>query len=704
MIGVTPPNPTHPAEATQTPPRPLASYAIVLVSAAALALTGQLSTLALAIHAVAVIVSLRLRNHPRAWQRNATVLNAGLLGSIGFALALWLRGDLAVLALAHFAHLAQALQLLDARTRRSDFLLVALALFQMVLAANLTDSIFFPPLLLAFLVATVWTLVVHTLWMEAIAAGEAWSPQRAFAPHLLRTTLLASAGSVALALVIFLFLPRLHSGALVSTGGIGGAAAGFSDRVSLGDLGRIRRDPTIALRVETLRGVAPPAEQAYYRGLAFDHFDGRNWSVTPGTREPLAITADLGVRVGKSSREPDLLQRVLREPVASGVLFGAGRAVQIEGGVGRLERDRNGGLYAPESGEDRVQYEVESETQQPSSADLRTDRALVPERGGERYLAMPPLAPELFALAEQVMSGAGSDVERVWAVERWLREKGRYSDTPPPDRGDDPRSPVERFVLEHTEGHCEYFASAMVMLLRSQAIPARLVNGFAGGRSNELGGFVEVSRADAHAWVEVSFEHAGWVRFDPTPPDLRLRASQVGMLVQLLDVAGAAEHWWYRHVVEFDRSDQLRALRSGWLAWQRWRDEQATHTATAPRAPRTGWRDLPWLQWARPAVATLLCAMLVAGLVRWRRRHARRGPLPVAYGEALRLLKDERGLVRDAAMPARDFARQAARAMPAAAAAAFWTLTEDYLRERFGGHRPAAPRRALRALRDSLRA
>jgi transglutaminase-like putative cysteine protease len=695
---------TRVSATNQTPPRPLASYAIVLVSAAALVLTGQVSTLAIAIHAVAVIVSLRLRNHPRAWQRNATVLNAGLLGSIGFSLSLWLRGDLALLALAHFAHLAQALQLLDARSRRSDFLLVALALFQIVLAANLTDSILFPPLLLAFLVATVWTLVVHTLWMETIAAGEAWSPQRAFAPRLLRTTLLASAGTAALALVIFLFLPRLHAGALGSRGGIGGAAAGFSDRVSLGDIGRIRRDPAIALRIETLRGVAKPPEQAYYRGLAFDHFDGRHWSVTQGARDPLGVAADLGVRVGSSSREPDLVQRILREPVESGVLFGAARPLEIEGGIGRIERDRNGGLYAPESSEDRVQYVVESETHLPTSAELRDDRALAPERGGERYLEMPALSPALFALTEQIMSGAGNDADRVSAVERWLREKGRYSDTPPAERADDPRSPIEHFVLENTEGHCEYFASAMVMMLRSQGIPARLVNGFAGGRDNEFGGFVEVSRSDAHAWAEVSFEHAGWVRFDPTPPDLRMRAAHLGMLAQLRDVAGAAEHWWYQHVVEFDRSAQLRALRSGWLAWQQWRGERATPTAIAPRAPHSGWRQLPWLQWARPAVAALLGATLIAGLVRWRRRSARRGSLPVAYGEALRLLEEERGLVRDAALPARDFARRAARVMPPAAAAAFWTLTEDYLRQRFGGHRPAAPRRALRALRDSLRA
>jgi hypothetical protein len=91
-------------------------------------------------------------------------------------------------------------------------------------------------------------------------------------------------------------------------------------------------------------------------------------------------------------------------------------------------------------------------------------------------------------------------------------------------------------------------------------------------------------------------------------------------------------------------------------------------------------------------------------VTRWRRRVVRRGPLPAHYAEALRLLEDERGLVRESAVPARDFARVAARAMPPAAAAAFWTLTEAYLCERFGGRRSAPPRRALRALRDSLRA
>ncbi|RIK89644.1 MAG: hypothetical protein DCC71_25895, partial [Proteobacteria bacterium] len=591
------------------PPRPLASYAIVLVSAAALALTGQVSTLALALHAAAVVASLRTRSAPGAWQKRPLALNAGLVFALCFAAALWLRGALALVALAHFTHLAQALQLLDARARRSDFLLVALALFQMILAANLTDSILFPPLLLAFLVATVWTLIQHTLWMEAIRAGEVWSAQRAVAPRLLRTTLLASAASVALAFVIFLLLPRLQSGPLLTGNGLGGASAGFSDRVSLGDIGRIRRDPTLALRVETLRGEAPPQAEAYWRGLAFDHFDGRSWSVTPSVREPIAPASDLGVRVGWSKSPPDLVQRVLREPVASGVLFGAGAPLRLEGGLGRIQADRNGGLYAPDTSQERVQYTIASRTRWPDAAALRTERALPPERAGERYLALPALAPEVHALAREITASSDDDAARALAVERWLREHGRYSDTPPADRPGDPRSPIERFLLERTEAHCEYFASAMVVLLRAVGIPARLVNGFAGGRTNEFGGFVEISRADAHAWVEVHFERAGWVPFDPTPPDLRLRGAHGDWLAELRDLAGAAEHWWYQHVVEFDRSAQLRALRSGWIAWQRWRSEREPAGAAAgDRAPADRWRGVPLAQWLPPLAAVAAAA------------------------------------------------------------------------------------------------
>src|SRR5205814_6082250 len=111
-----------------------------------------------------------------------------------------LSGAPSTVALAHFATSSQGLQLIDARPRRTEFLLVALALFQVVLAANLTDSVFFTPLLVAFVFSAVWTLLVHTLRSEALEAGQARDLPRAFTPGLARTTLVASGGAVLLAI------------------------------------------------------------------------------------------------------------------------------------------------------------------------------------------------------------------------------------------------------------------------------------------------------------------------------------------------------------------------------------------------------------------------------------------------------------------------------------------------------------------------
>jgi transglutaminase-like putative cysteine protease len=691
-----------PEAAVASPPRPLSSYGLAVVSGAALAVTGQLSPIALSVHSAALVASLYLRTAPRAWQRSAWILNGALAAVVLFAMASWLRGGLALVALAHFAYLAQALQLLDARPRRSDFLLVALSLFQMILAANLTDSLLFPPLLLAFVLAMVWTLVVHTLWSEALAAGEPWCAERALAPGLLRTTLAAAGLSLVLAFGIFLVLPRVRSGALAAPGLVAIPQAGFSDRIALGDLGRIREDPTVVMRVETIAGVAPAREDAYWRGLAFDHFDGRTWSVTPPRRVLLSRGADLGLSLSRARQPADLEQSVLREPVAAGVLFSEGVPTELEGSLGRLESDPNGGLYAPESSGERVQYQVTTASRPPAAAQLEDDRALAPGHEGARYLALPPLSDAVSALARRITEGFDGDAARVAAIEGHLRRTGRYSDRPPPEDPRDPRSPIEAFLLEETSGHCEYYATGMVVLLRSLGIPARLVNGFAGGSENAIGGFVELARSDAHAWVEVHYEKAGWVRYDPTPADARLRVADGRWLVQLRNVASALEHWWYQNVVEFDRSHQMRALRDGWLAWRRWRSESGSRSAN-PGAARTG---RPSFDGRRLLPLGVGLVGLGAGGFLWRRRRHRdtvRTRLPGAYADALRLLRRHRGLVRGASTSARDFAREASCHVPPAAAAAFWSLTEDYLAERFGARRPPTARAALHALRDTLR-
>jgi hypothetical protein len=165
-------------------------------------------------------------------------------------------------------------------------------------------------------------------------------------------------------------------------------------------------------------------------------------------------------------------------------------------------------------------------------------------------------------------------------------------------------------------------------------------------------------------------------------------------------LASALELWWFQRVVGFDRSDQIRALKRAWLAWRAAREERSAprHTARRPPGKRP---DLvaalrPLLPWFAAA------AIALAGLA-WRRRNSSDpAQPPAAYAKALRLLA-RRGLKREPATTARDFAARVSSEQPAAVAAAFRTLTETYLAERFGG-RPAGPTlAALETLRESLR-
>ena len=192
-------------------PRPTSAWALVTVASATLWMTQQLDAWVVAAQGLAILLSLWRRERPFAWQGSALALNFGMIAIVGVTIAVALRGEPSTIALAHFAALTQGLQLLDARPRHTEFLLVTMALFQVILASNLTDSVFFPPLLVAFVFATVWTLLVHTLRSEALEAGDPRGVSRAITPGLMRMTLIASSLSVVLALLLFITLPRLRS-------------------------------------------------------------------------------------------------------------------------------------------------------------------------------------------------------------------------------------------------------------------------------------------------------------------------------------------------------------------------------------------------------------------------------------------------------------------------------------------------------------
>src|SRR5205823_4276291 len=119
-------------------------------------------------------------------------------------------------------------------------------------------------------------------------------------------------------------------------------------------------------------------------------------------------------------------------------------------------------------------------------------------------------------LARSLTAASLTDLERARAIERALRTGYGYTlELPATEEAD----PLAHFLFSRRKGHCEYFASAMAVLLRSIGIPARLATGFQSGVYNSISDLWLIRTRDAHSWVEAWIPGRGWTTFDPTPAD-----------------------------------------------------------------------------------------------------------------------------------------------------------------------------------------
>jgi hypothetical protein len=158
----------------------------------------------------------------------------------------------------------------------------------------------------------------------------------------------------------------------------------------------------------------------------------------------------------------------------------------------------------------------------------------------EEALALPPRVDErLRALARELAPPGASARARLEATLRHLHLGYDYTLAPGAFRTDDP---LAEFLFEKRAGYCEYFASAAVVLLRLQGVPARFVKGLASGPHSHQGAGLHVLReSDAHAWLEAFVPGEGWVEADPTPPaQLDAARAAPGALARLFERARAA--------------------------------------------------------------------------------------------------------------------------------------------------------------------
>ncbi|HEX2091736.1 MAG TPA: transglutaminaseTgpA domain-containing protein [Longimicrobiaceae bacterium] len=598
-----------------------------------------------------------------AWTERA--IRTGVLGLFAWAayVAFVAAGDFmpAVMAMLLFLLVGETLRPLETR---NDMRLYALSFALMIASTAYSPGLGFAVAFVAYVVLTTLALMTGHLRREGERFGVGGVPAgRSF----LSATAALSGVTVLCSVAVFLVFPRLPRHWNVR-GRPGGAAvmAGFGDPVSLAEHGgRISSNPEVAFRVEFPEGRPAAAGALHWRGRSYDRFDGTRWSRTPGipfaTLPPSTYRARWGVPLRR--------YRVYGGPPGARVLFGLHPVVEVRPRSAiRPVADPTGDVRF--FGSDSPAYDALSAAPLPPEEALRA----APEDAEPWqavFLQLPPLSPRVRRLADSLVAGHPTRYDQTRAVERWLREEFRYT-LELPRSAEEAR--LESFLFRRRAGHCEYFSSAMVVLLRAAGIPARNVNGFLGGEWNEFGRYLVVTGNDAHSWVEVWFPGVGWVPFDPTPPGSRSLATEQGASWSrpaLLWLDGV-QYRWYKWVIGYDLEAQVAGLRRV----QEWFDGGGSG---GERPARDGGglplRDLlPWL-----AGAAALGVLLRGG------RRGRRPLSPEARTyQALRRAYARAGYPGEEGEGPLDFVERLRREGGAGVASAE-RLVGLYLRARFGG-------------------
>ena len=599
-----------------------------------------------------------------------------------------------------------AIKLLQRKSDRDWIFLYIMAFFQVLLAAGLSISALYLFAFIMFVFFMVASIILFEMRKTDRSVSEGATVKRETGGSRLKlpgigripaTSVILIAAIVALAAPIFFLIPRVGGAGLGSDPGGLTSRAGFSDKVQLGGSGRIQQSDQVVMRVRLEGNDA--TGNLKWRGIALDTFDGQVWSRSrPNSREPRTKGEREIIQVDYATgRESLLLQTVYLEPLDTPVLFAAPRAVGVQGNFPMLMRDGYGSIYFQGQGQ-RVSYKVLSDTSLPGAGQLRLDRGRYPVQFNP-YLQLPSsLDPRIERLTSSLTANAHSKYDAAAVVENYLQTQFGYTLEQKAGGND----PLSDFLFNVREGHCEYFAAAMALMLRTQGIATRVVTGFQQGEYNETADVFVVRQLNAHAWVEVYFPgEEVWVPFDPTPAAGQgLQAASDGLMGRYTKYLEALEMFWIQYFVAFDNQEQKTLLTSVKKSFADYQNKTSSYLETFQILVAEWWKDVKGengFETRAAAVAYAIAGLLlllifvfafwfggkrILRLAVWSRIRLRlgRGQNPTIiefYDRMIRHL-GERGLVREPHQTPLEFA--AATKLPEAL-----MLTQKYNSVRFGG-------------------
>jgi protein-glutamine gamma-glutamyltransferase len=381
--------------------------------------------------------------------------------------------------------------------------------------------------------------------------------------------------------------PASGDGRTSSTGSAAASSGyfGFSESLDTGLRGR--PDETLVMRVKASR-------PDFWRGQSFDQWDGRRWRQSDTTPTPTQGDVPIDLRGAPEDRAAgildsgrDFVQTVYVEQPGPNLIFAAYAPARVYFSDRTLfELDDGTVRTAVQLPEGAVYTVVSRRT--PVTAELlrASDRRpldLAPALR-DRYTQVPSGTPtRVTDLAAEVTAGAPTTYDKVRALEAWMGDNTSYTlDIPPLPAGADA---VDQYLFEDKQGFCEQIGTALVVMLRSLGVPARLAVGFTPGERNPFTGLWEVRAKDAHAWAEVWFPGVGWQAFDPTaavpfagdPFSSSAGAGLASFLKHRLPSVPA----WLPRAATVVVAAGIPLATAGWLLLQR-------------RRRRLAWAALPW--------------------------------------------------------------------------------------------------------------
>lgn len=422
---------------------------------------------------------------------------------------------------------------------------------------------------------------------------------------------------VLLSSFLFVLIPRYSIQRLI-TGLLQlerGRLTGFSDRIDFRSMSKLQIDPTVVMRIQPLTEADEPSRlfAIRVRGTSLDQYTGREWLRGPLARLQESATEERMLEykfaglpfIGGSS----IRQRVFLQPMPTSYVFAMGYPTSYEfpEPVVMLVDEESDSIQLLENRNTPIFYEAVSLLEpepridpdlpiksraaaQPSITQGAIPSAATAQQAGQGtsseperqprseesatirrwiqllYLQLPPdeSHSRIHEFAREVTKTAKTSFECAGTIEAYLQTNFTYQIDV---QIRDPAHLLEEFLFTQRSGNCEYFATAMVYMLRTLGVPARIVTGYYSSEWNDYGDYFVVRQENAHSWVEVWFDNFGWMTFDPTPPTVvGTYITPMPLIRQILWFFDYLGFYWSRYVIDYDFSDQRVLTR--WV--QKW--------------------------------------------------------------------------------------------------------------------------------------